>query len=56
MSETEKVQQQVREYLETPESYPLVVPDRVKNALILAHLKAERRKYTGEPLTGFGGI
>ncbi len=49
MTHTEKVQEMVSLYLETPASFPLVRSDTEKNALVLVFLKAERRKYLSEP-------
>jgi len=52
MTPTEKVQQEVREYLQTPASFPLVSGDMM-NTLIRRAFVAKERRFTGESITGF---
>jgi len=55
VTHTEKVQQEVREYLDTPASFPLVQaePHEQMNLLIRTAFKQKDRRFTGEPITGF---
>lgn len=51
------VRQRVRDYLALPESFPQVIAEpRMEDRLNERFAKAERRRFTGEPMTGFGGL
>lgn len=56
----ERVREVVRQYLDTPESFPLVVriPQAPKNPNDQAHKAQERRKYLAmpEPITAMGDL
>jgi len=59
MGQVDIVRQQVLEYLETPQSYPLVLPmkdEKVQDQLNRQHALRERRKFTDEPATGHGEL
>jgi len=60
MTHTEKVQQEVREYLDTPASFPLVQaePHEQMNLLIRRAFIAKDRRFHPEPqpITGFGAL
>ena len=36
--------------------YPLTPQDALRNTLIRVAAKAAQRRFTGEPVTGFGGL
>jgi len=56
-AEVDKVRARVQAYLDTPDSYPLVVAEPlVQDQLNRAAAKAERRRFTGEPVTAFGEL
>lgn len=57
----ERVREAVRQYLDTPESFPLVAPEpcpRMQDRLAERHAKSERRRYLAEPepITNFGSL
>lgn len=57
---TERVRETVREYLDTPESYPLVVPapcPRMQGVLDDTHNKARHRRFDDEArITAMGDL
>jgi len=57
-TQTERVQEELREYLATPASFPLVVANRseMANTLIRQAFKQKDRRFNPEPITGFDNL
>lgn len=53
----ERVRDALDEYLKTPASFPLVVPEKsMQDTLEEQHLKHGERRFSGASITGFGGF